>query len=193
MRNMAIYVILVLLCTIVFTGQSADIPQKDEPSLRDLLGVDIPQQPAPEKQKPKFRVEVSVGCDDENTKAFIESHIKRELRSLQDVEIVGIGIGGGYKLSIVAIENESLGRKTGVIAVSHVFIRTFDPSPIQDEIKKWTKDNQVALMITALMWLHENFTHGLQVGMTDDLDRMCKGIVVNFDTEILEPERKKNQ
>ena len=73
MRNLTTYVTLVLLCTIAFTGQSADMPQKDEPSLRDLLGVDIPQQPVPVKQKPKFRVEVSVGCDDENTKAFMKA------------------------------------------------------------------------------------------------------------------------
>ena len=212
MRNLTIYVTLVLLCTIVFTGQSADIPQKDEPSLRDLLGVDISQQPAPEKpinnpvdeflknyipqlpvsekQKSKFRVEVSVGCDDENTNAFIESHIKRELRSLQDVEIVGIGIGGGYKLSIVAIEIKSSGRKTGGIAVSYIFTKTFDPFPLQDKIKKLAKDNfPLQSEVTNLMWLYEDVKHILQIGEIDDLDKICKGIVVDFDTGMLEPDR----
>lgn len=169
MRHLTIYVMLALLCTIGFTGQSADIP---------------------EKQKPKFRVEVSVGCDDENTKAFIESHIKRELRSLQDVEITGIAIMGDYKLHIVAIELKSLGRKTGDVAVSYLFTKTFDPSPIGDKIKKWTKDNQEAqLEIVDLMWLHEDPMHGLRVGMTDDLDKICKQIIVDFDTEMLEPAR----
>ena len=171
MRNMTIYVTLVLLCTITFTGQSAD---------------------APEKPKPKFRVEVSVGCNDKNTKAFIESHTKRELRRLQDVEIVGIGIAGGYKLSIVAIELQSSGRKTGAIAVSYVFTRTFDPFSLRDKIKKLAKDNfplQLDGEVTDLMWLHEDPMHVLEVGLTNDLDKICKGIVVDFDTKRLEPAR----
>ena len=218
MRNMTIYVTLVLLCTIVFIGQSAEYHrQKDEPSLRDLLGVDTPEQPVPEKQsdpydkvlegitvdtpeqpvpekqKPKFRVAVLVGCDDENTKSFIESHIKRELRSLQDVEIVGIGIAGGYNLSIVAIEMKSSGRKNGTIAVSYVFTKTFDPFSLRDKIKKLAKGNILPLQldgeVTDLMWLHEDPTHGLRTGITDALDKICKGIVVDFDTKMLEPDR----
>lgn len=170
MRNLTIYVTLALLCTIAFTGQSADIP---------------------DKQKPKFRVEVSVTCDDENTKAFIESHIKRELRSLQDVEIIGLAVSGDYKLHIVAIELTSLRRKTGDVAVSYLFAKTFDPTPIEDKSKKWTKDNQEAqLEIVDLMWLHEDFVHGLRVGMTDNLDKICKQIIVDFDTVMLEPKRK---
>lgn len=35
----------------------------------------------------KFRVEVSVNCDDEGTKRLIESYIKRELRSLGDIVV----------------------------------------------------------------------------------------------------------
>ena len=106
------------------------------------------------------------------------------------MEIVGIGIGGGYKLSIVAIETKSSGRKTGGIAVSYILTKTFDPFPLQDKIKKLAKDNfPLQLEITNLMWLYEDVKHFLQIGETDDLDKMCKDIVVDFDTKMLEPDR----
>ena len=119
MRNLTMYVTLALLCTITFTGQSADTPLKK--------WINTLQQPAPEKQKPKFQVEVSVGCKDENTKAFIESHIKRELRSLQDVEITDVG---KYELSIATIEGtfKTSGRKTGDIALGWQFQRRYSPA-----------------------------------------------------------------
>ena len=192
MRNMAIYVILVLLCTIVFTGQSADIPQKDEPSLRDLLGVDIPQQPAPEKQKPKFMVEVLVECDDKNTEAFIESHIKRELRGLRDVEIVDYG---KYVLSIVAMENVyKSGEKVGSIALAYNSERRYIPAVLKimlmDAYPEGTIGHEIVTdILPELRILYDKTRLGLAIGMTYDLDKLCKDIVVNFDAKMLEPDR----
>ena len=189
MRNL-LCIFIVLLCTITFTGQSADTPQKPDPFDEWL------EQFAPEKQKPKFRVEVSVTCNDENMKAFIESHIKRELRSLQDVEIVAIL--GKYQLAIVATEftYKTSGRKSGEIALASQFLRHYNPAlqifrlsrayPLgskeytalleaSDKIQHWTYDKAELL---------------LSVGMRESLDERCKGIVVNFDTNMLEPDRK---
>ena len=117
MRNMTIYVTLALLCTIAFTGQSADTPDKQNPIDPKIV-----------KSNEKFEVEVLVQCDDENTKAFIESHIKRELRSLRDVEVARFG---EYELSIIAIEFEykTSGRKSGEIALAYMVARQFDFVP----------------------------------------------------------------
>ena len=194
MRNMTIYVTLVLLCTIVFTGQSADIPQKDEPSLRDLLGVDIPQQPAPEKQKPKFVVEVLIQCDDENTKAFIESHIKRELRSLQDVEIADFGT---YRLEIVALEPENASEvKLGLTFFASLFVRRYDPSTVWSKLMdeypldtKEYKELRDSGTILDLLSLYDKTYLAVSGAGRKKLDEICKVIVVNFDTEMLEPDR----
>ena len=79
------------------------------------------QLPVP---KSNFKVWVSVSCDDENTKAFIESHVKRELRSLQDVDLVKAG-DGIYELIIAAAEPtyEATGRKTGDIGLAWISLK----------------------------------------------------------------------
>ena len=172
MRNLTIYVALTLLCIAAFTGQSADIPKP--------------------VVNPKFSVEISVSCEDDNTKAFIESHIKRELRSLQDVEIVDTG---KYKLSIVTVEPEykTSGRKTGKIAAAYQFQRRYNPAIVINMLtkaypgKEYQKQRgDIAL---ELLFLHDKETFGLITDDTDDLDGICKSIVVKFDTQVLEPDR----
>lgn len=144
-----------------------------------------------ENTRKKFAVELLITCDDENTKAFIESHIKRELRSLHDVKLTNIAILGDYRLSITAIELKSSGRKKGSIAVAYLFMRTFDFSPIWNRLEKQLEnDKEMQFLTDNLMWLYEDPIHFLRVGMTDNLDSICKDIVVDFDTEMLEPDRK---
>ena len=189
MRNMTIYVTLALLCTIAFTGQSADTPDKQN-------SID----PKIVKSNEKFEVEVSVRCDDENTTAFIESHIKRELRSLQDVEIVPLGNLGRYELTIVAIEHTVSGRKTGGISIATMFERKFiNAGPIMSQLnheltrryQKHTEDYKKAmLMLDREIWdLRDKTLVRVAGGMTDRLDKICKDIVVSFDTKMLESDR----
>ena len=45
---------------------------------------DTPKVSKPETQNQRFKTHVKVSCDDDTTKSMIESHIKRELRSLGD-------------------------------------------------------------------------------------------------------------
>ena len=194
MRNL-LCIFIVLLCTITFTGQSADTPQKPD-AFDELLENWAKAQPAPEEQKPKFQVEVVVTCKDENTKAFIESHIKRELRSLQDVEIVAFF--GEYELSIVAIEfeYEASERKTGNIALGSQFVRHYHPSleiislstpyPLDSKERTALQDASRELPFV----VYDRAKHRLDVGMTKNLDETCKTIVVKFDTTMLEPDRK---
>ena len=171
MRNLTIYVTLALLCTIAFTGQSADIPNK---------------------QNFKFEVEILVECEDENTKTFIESHIKRELRSLQDVEIADYG---KYILSIAAMENVyKSGKKVGSIALAYSSERRYIPAVLKimlmDAYPEGTIEHEIVTdILPELRILYDKTRLGLAIGMTYDLDELCKDIVVNFDTKMLEPDR----
>lgn len=185
MRNLLCIFTIALLCIITFTGRSEE--KKFEFDTVPTIN-------------PKFEVELSVTCDDDNTKAFIESHIKRELRSLQDVEIVDTG---KYKLSIVAVAPtyKSSGQKTGSIAVSYTFLKQFYPTSVfkklLDTHQKGTKayDEMRDLLysydiVSEFFSLYHYPHHGIRTGDTDDLDSICKNIVVRFDTQILEPDRK---
>ena len=133
-----------------------------------LVCLDLSIEVLPADTAEKLKVYVAVTIEDENTKAFIESHIKRELRSLQDVAIVGFA-DAQYEVRIVAIEqvSKSTGRKLGNIAVSYNFLT-----------KHYFADNAYYEPIL-----------GIQAGMTDDLDKLCKSIITKFDVQILEPAR----
>lgn len=145
----------------------------------------------------KFRVGVLVDCDDEGTKASIESHIKRELRSLQDVKIVPYG---RYILKILATETlyETSGQKTGKIAIAYTLNRHYWGHLLDETFAEYkgTKNHKVAQDVLTTVGMHlvnnaspDKYQVGLSTGMTDDLAKLCKSIVVNFDTKMLEPDR----
>lgn len=68
---------------------------------------------------------MAVACDDHITKAQIESYIKRELRSFEDV-IVSEG-PTDYTLHLTVLEPKytSTGLKTGNIIISSVYVEHF--------------------------------------------------------------------
>ena len=147
------------------------------------------------KPPSKFLVWVSVSCDDKNTKAFIESHLKRELRSLQDVEMIGIlemyteRERGVYELGVVAVEPiyTTTGQKTGSIGVSWTFLKEFDNKPL---ISKYTSAVDRGGIQEMTQWLYHFPKNGIMTSSTKDLDALCKDVVVKFDTLMLEPDRK---
>ena len=62
----------------------------------------------------RFKVYVSVGGDDDQTVNIIDSHLKRELRLLGDVDIVGYYDGWKYIIAVSVKELETAdGRKLG--------------------------------------------------------------------------------
>ena len=185
MRSLLCILTITLLCAITFTGQSDDRPTLK--SLKDRhTGI-----------TPKFKVKLLVGCEDDNTKAFIESHIKRELRGLQDVEITRLG--QQYELSIVAVEStyKTSGRKIGDIAVASMFLRRYNSGTVIRKlwdaypvVPKKPKQDDVATLSLELISLYDKEYLGLSTGMRKDLDEICQDIVVDFDTRMLEPDRK---
>jgi hypothetical protein len=94
-----------------------------------FTGKPIHSQDKPEK----FWVYVSVTCDDEDTKNLIESHIKRELRSLQDISIFSFPDFAEYILMVVVVERSNLrGGKTGEVAIAYSIQERFDVSKLKE-------------------------------------------------------------
>lgn len=104
------------------------------------------------------------------------SYVKRELRSLGDVEIVGVGDKWDYMLEFVGIEQKytSTGGKTGTISITWIVYKS--ASHLVDESSILTFHGEVVFRSNPR----------LQVGPTEDLDRMCKEMVAQFDTKNLE-------
>lgn len=141
------------------------------------------------KPASNFKVWVHITCDNKNTKAFIESHIKRELRSLQDVDLVGAGEGSGYELIVGAVEPVSVatGRKTGDIGLGWTFLKQFDNKPL---LSKYTSAVDRDGIQEMTRWLYHSPKNGILIDDTKELDALCKDVVVKFDTQMLEPDRK---
>ena len=148
----------------------------------------------------RFKVHVSVSSD--NQKAFIESHIKRELRALHDVEIVSWDTAE-YFLTMVALEGEyTSGRKTGGISIAYCW---YERNPVPKDFRNPKPpfnfpDHKSANAINKNFWdrhdKHNSFTEprlGIRHAPTDELDDVCKRIVAIFDQAALEGTRKLNQ
>ena len=138
-------------------------------SLMLFLSVTFTGEPTRAQKTHNFKVHVSVTCEDEHTKSLIQSYIKRELRSLGDVLIVGNN--DQYILNIVAVEPtyEATGRKIGGIAIGSVFFRkTLSGDYSYPDLRVCGDD-------------------------TKDLEGICKSIVANIDTRHLEPVRELDQ
>ena len=185
MRNLT-YITLVLLCTITFTGQSADTPDPFDEWVKTISSSDTA----------KFSVEVDVSIDDETTKSLIESYLKRELRSLQDVEIADTG--NRFIIEIVAIEMKYKvsGNKTGWMAWAYRFSRPAHGDNFPDirdyfgEEKNLEKIPFKARMdFFKFFTLSKHYAMGIHYFETTDLKSECEALIAKFDTWVLEPGR----
>ena len=78
----------------------------------------IPIALAPQT-KPSFSVRVTVSCDDLSTESGIKSYVKRELRSLGDVEVVEEEYA--FTIHIVALKDHTTSGRHNGYAMSYVF------------------------------------------------------------------------
>ena len=118
----------------------------------------------------RFKVAVEIETEDETTRSVFSSYIKRELRSLGDVDVVKQSDKWDYKLVFIALEPTyvNTGRKTGYISIAWAAYQVY-----HTEI--WNHGDVVFYpQLKALFW------------KTDNLDQICKEIVASFDTKHLE-------
>jgi len=153
----------------------------------DLFGQELPKYSA--------RVKVNVSAD-ENISSRIESYIKRELRSLQDVTVVEDN--ANYEILIIALEPETIsGHKTGGIVLSILILEPIDVATLVNVLKIYNiiypeKINQAGKIIGAQQpcCVHD---FRLQTGPAEDLKRLCEEMVADFDSKFLEYGRKTYQ
>ena len=136
----------------------------------------------------RFKVNVEISCDDPMNKRFIESHIKRELRSLGDVDITNRK-NAQFHVLLVVMELHKGGQKTTAIAIAGNYLLRFD-------MKDWQFVHKQSKKVIDLHDITELFFKPeltLQVGDVADLDKICKSIIVTFDLKVLETYRPVNQ
>lgn len=153
---------LLLLCTIVFS-----------------IGI-INSAYAPDKQKFKVFVSVYTKNEDNLEKQIIDSHIKRELRSLEDVEIVKIEDDWKLRILIIAsITKYKNGEKSTNIAIA---------KSIQVRVpKSLFKSYNFPL---GLEPVYDEFRPNLSYWTSDDLPSWCVLAANQFDKYLTEYFRK---
>lgn len=161
-----------------------------------FTGQPIKSQVAPNK----FKVSVVVTCDDNITKGKIESFIKRELRSLGDVTINNYTPDYFIFLTVLEPTYVSTGTKTGNIIVSSVCIKNYslfksidyylpNVNVVKEHFGEIIDKSQ---NINAPPIFYKHYINNLvNFDRTQNLQNICEGIVANFDTGALEPERLK--
>lgn len=129
------------------------------------------------------RVKVTVSAPD-NIKGAVSSYLNRELRSLNDVELVDTK--PEWEINVLAMELKTVGGYKSGVVLSTVIINSFDNQMLSVFFQPNLKDIGL-YMTSSLSWYPD---HWMNVGSTDDLQRLCKDIVADFDTKHLEESRK---
>ena len=137
----------------------------------------------------KFKVVVRVSESNDDTQSekrlnnSMKSYIKRELRSLGDVEIVDPDLHRAtfqYDISIAMFEEKyNDGSKTGMVALSYSLYKRIPPNRFNNLWREhYTK-----------FPAYEYPGGGVISVGRNRLDEVCKSLVADFDTKYLEPER----
>ena len=135
----------------------------------------------------KFKVAVDVTVDNEDrhkiSKAAIESYIKRELRSLKDVRVVANEYPGTWKYEI-SLQMMPAKRKDGTdtasVIYSYMYHEKVDLDHFKDHWRPFHKKFPAFCYPRGALGIHPD----------DELDKLCKEIVAEFDTKYLEPVRE---
>jgi len=129
------------------------------------------------------RVKVIVSAK-ENIKSSLTSYLNRELRSLNDVELVETD--PEWELNVLAVELKTTGGYKSGVALSVVIISPFINQMLSGFFQEQFED--AGLKMTSDLYLYPD--HWLNVGPADKLQDLCKDVIATFDTKHLEEGRK---
>ena len=95
--------------------------------LDDIFNEVNQMKPAPRAESEtqhRYKVSVSVLGDDETITNLPTSHLKKELRALGDVDVVGYGDDWEYFINVFYVETKTAdGAKTGSLAIARSFAK----------------------------------------------------------------------
>ena len=172
MKKVCIFFLLTVISIIYFTGKP---PQ----------GQVVPEA---------FKIGVVVGYDDESIKYRIESYIKTELRKLHDVVIIDPDVKvANYLLFVSLVEHrDKIGYKNGDISIATQNLESVFLYRILRSRLSRQKHMELFVDPGGLPLYYQRYISTyLQVGNITDLADLCREIVVNFDTTVLEKARQK--
>ena len=135
-------------------------------------------------QKRVYRVQVEVSYKaDDTMNSLIKSYIKRELRSLGDVEVVNTN--PEFQIIIVGkTDHTKGGRDLGYsLAVAYTTRHTVPSFVLRKDISDWMKSTYLSPVYVL---------EGLIImgGERENLQSVCQETVADLDTKMLEPLRR---
>lgn len=137
----------------------------------------------------RFQVYVHITAEDESLKSLMESYIKRELRSLQDVDVVYTRDEMPYEIAIVAMElKKASGHKSGGVAFAVNILYPFDNRAIERYVRSKEVWDTFVNLPTSGLYHHPDLS--VHVGARANLKGLCQTLVAMFDADHLEPSRK---
>ncbi len=192
MRNVLIFLLSIVIFIVFFTGKPSESQLFDgNPIVYD-----------------KFNVRLSVDCRytfgkttttinmfDETTHKQVLSYMKRELRSFNDVDIAKDNEGPTHGIHIQTI-NRVFPNEEIIITITFLeyidrreYLAAYLPEKTVEKIyEKEMKEEGIWLIWHSLWQGTYTMHHNTRTG---DLSKLCKQIIVDFDTEILEKARWK--
>lgn len=147
-----------------------------------LSSISFTQNPPTQAQNQalRFKVAVLVSCENESAKSLMESYIKRELRSLGDVQIVGNHLKNPLWEHLIDIHGLEMkyksGAKTGSLAICTQFFSIVPHTHFHELWQEHYKEFPAVTVPLSTTSYHP----------VDRLDSFSKSAVAYFDTNKLQ-------
>ena len=156
----------------------------------------LTQSQVPEERK--YVVGILIDCDDESLKNYVESHLKRELRSLKDVQIAANLAETYYAeyliiINLLEIKFQS-GKKSGFVAVAASYMQCWQGEKLMATINKdfiKEESKEFAFVYFSRMGLVYMPSEMLVAHLRrDNMDKYCKDFIADFDIKMLDKARQ---
>lgn len=177
LRKSLVVITATLLFSVGFMGQSSEVKTVSKPSFT-------------------FRIEVS--CTNQTLKNEIESYLKRELRAVGDVKVVGKNDFAQYYLNL-EVAYAAIGISQN-LAIAYVltenaykwgFLKPYLSDKRIADLQKQMGDTEGIVPITERVFIHNKLV--IYNPAWQKLPDVCKKIVIDYDVNLLEPIRESRQ
>ena len=135
--------------------------------------------------RPRFKVSIDITCLDANIERFVESHIKRELRALGDVDIVEYDPKtNDFGFFILAI---AAGKPLEIVVIDVLLYDFFSDNEFQELMVMQDRPEDFRTAVN--LYLLSRASPSLYIERINSLNNLCKEIILKFDIKKLEPLR----
>lgn len=189
-RLLALSIFLCIVGSIVFTGKPSESQLGQSPIIYDNFIVALDVSCGYAFGKPRIDTFINF---DETTHKQILSYMKRELRSFNDVDVAKEHGDPTHGIHIQTI-NRSAFHDEIIIVITFLeyidrreYLAAYLPETTVEKIYEKEMKEEGTWLLRHTLWqgtytMHHNTKTG-------DLSKLCKQIIVDFDTEVLENER----